>query len=165
MASSAKFACLVPQPGAEVLKGSLAQQPLTAGDMVIAYGTFADGGEAGPGIFLVLRQTGAKEYVLSPFGSRDEYWETYLAKHRSIKAILWRSAKDEIPADKEMLRRWKVVSRGEVPKKKDYFGFPKLVVEGLAKKWQFLNELVVSETTTRGGNGPPFSVSVNNAGH
>ena len=145
MASLANFVCLVPQPEAEVLKGIKAQQPLTVGDMIIGYGTFADGSEVGPGIFLVLRQTGANEYVLSPLGSPDEYWETYLAKAPTGKAVIWRDAKDEIPGDKELLRRWKIISNGEVPKKKDYAGFPKQIVEGLARKWQFLSELVVSE--------------------
>ena len=41
--------------------------------------------------------------------------------------------------------KWRVVSDvGEVPNSKDY-GVRKSMVKDLAKKWRFLNELVVSE--------------------
>ena len=140
------FACLVPQEGSEQLKGAQALKPLTAGQMIIAHGTYEDGSETGPGVFLILRQTGAKEYVLSPLGSSDEYWEAYLSTAPTVKAQLWRNAKDAIPSDIELLRRWRVVSgAGEVPKKSDYVGFSKPIVEGLIRKWDFLNALVVSE--------------------
>ena len=84
---------------------------------------------------------------MSPLGSSDEYWEVYLSTAPTVKARLWRSAKDAIPSDTEkLLRRWRVVSgAGEVPKKKDQLGFSKSIVEGLIRKWDFLNELVVSE--------------------
>ena len=144
--ASPPFACLVPQADTEQLKGAQALKPLAAGQMIIAHGTYEDGSETGPGVFLILRQTGAKEYVMSPLGSSDKFWEAYLCTAPTVKAILWRSAKDAIPSDKELLRRWRIVSgAGEVPKKKDYVGFSKAIVEGLIRKWEFLNELVVSE--------------------
>ena len=84
--------------------------------------------------------------VMSPPASSDEYWEAYLSTAPTVKALLWRSAKDAIPSDKELLRRWRVASgAGEVPKKSDYVGFSKSIVESLIRKWEFLNELVVSE--------------------
>ena len=142
----ATFSCLVAQPEATLLKGAAAKKPLSAGEIIIAYGTFPDGSEAGPGVFLVLRQTGARDYILSPLGSPDEYWETYLAKTPTAKAVVWRDAGEDIPDDKELLKRWKVISKaGEVPEKRDYGGFPKPIVDGLVRKWEFLNELVVSD--------------------
>ena len=119
--------------------------------MIIAHGTYEDGSETGPGVFLILRQTGAKEYVMSPLGSSDEYWEAYLSTAPTVKALLWRDQR-YIPSDKELLRRWSVVSGvGEAPKKSDYVGFSKPIVEGLIKTWEFLNELVVSEKTSSPG--------------
>ena len=81
-----------------------------------------------------------------PLASSDEYWETYLSSAPTVKALLWRDANEAIPTDKELLRRWRIVSgANEVPKKSDYVGFAKGILEGLVRKWEFLNELVVSE--------------------
>ena len=94
---------------------------------------------------------------MSPLGSSDEYWEAYLATAPTVKALVWRNAKDAIPADKELLRRWRIVSEaGEEPKKSDYGGFSKPIVDGLHKKRKFLNELVVPEKPPpEAGNDPP----------
>ena len=35
------------------------------GEVISAFGTYGDGSAAGPGLFLVLRQIGAREYLLS----------------------------------------------------------------------------------------------------
>ena len=51
--SSASFACLVAQDGAERLTGAAAKHPLLAGQTIIANGTHEDGTETGAGIFLV----------------------------------------------------------------------------------------------------------------
>ena len=57
-----------------------------------------------------------------------------------------RDANEAIPTDKELFRRWRIVSGAkEVPKKSDYVGFAKGILEGPVRKWEFLNELVVSE--------------------
>ena len=148
MASStiASYVCLVAQDGATRLTGALAKQPLKAGQTIVAHGTHEDGSETGSGIFLVLRQVSARKYVLAPLGSADEYWDSYLSQMPTVKAILWRDASETMPADTELLGRWRIVSEvGEVPKKRDYGDFEKPIVEGLSKKWHFLNELVVSE--------------------
>ena len=95
-----------------------------------------------------MRQTDSRQYVLAPLGSADEYWESYLSRLPTVKAVLWRNASDTMPANTELLVRWRILSEvGEVPKKKDYggIGLGKPIVEGLSKKWHFLNDLVVSE--------------------
>ena len=47
---------------------------------------------------------------------------------------------------KELFNNWRVVSEvGEVPNSKDYGEFKKSLVKDLAKRWHFLNDLVVSE--------------------
>ena len=144
--SSASFACLVAQDGAERLTGAAAKQPLIAGQTIIAHGTHDDGSETGAGIFLVLRQVNARMYVLAPLGSSDEYWESYLSQMPTVEAVLWRNASDTMPAGTELLGRWRIVTEaGEVPKSKDYGGFNKPILDRLTKKWHFLNELVVSE--------------------
>ena len=142
----AAFACLMEQPNGVRLKGAAAQAPLAAGQMVIGHGTFTDGSETGSGAFLVLRQLGAKEYLLAPFGTADSDWSSYLSEKSTVKAVLLRSAKDAIPDDKELIRRWRIVSEnGEVPKRADYECFGKKIADGVVPKWIFLNELVVSE--------------------
>ena len=161
------FACLVEHPEGVRLKGAAAQTPLRAGQMVIGHGTYEDGSETGPGAFLVLRQLGAKEYLLAPFGTSDGDWSSYLSDKTTVKAVLLRTAKDAVPKDKELLRRWRVVSEsGEVPKRADYEIFGKKIADGVEQKWNFLNELVVSEKPPpEAATDPHFSVSVNNAGH
>ena len=155
--ANASFVSLVAHDEAVRLTGVKAQKPLAAGQMVIAHGTYEDGSETGAGIFLILRQVGAREYVMAPLGSADPYWEAFLAETPTVKAVLLRDASDAIPSDKELFRRWRIVSEaGEAPKKKDYVGFPKPFVDGLSKKWKFLNELVVSEKPPlQAGNDPP----------
>ena len=147
-ASSAMYACFVAHDGAEQLKGMLAKEPLKPGQTIVAHGTHEDGEETGPGVFLVLRQIDSRQYMLAPLGSADEYWESYLSRLPTVRAVLKRKASDTTPANTEQLVRWRIVSKeGEVPKKRDYgdIGLEKPMVEGLSKKWHFLNELVVSE--------------------
>ena len=128
------------------ITGALAKQPLKAGQTIIAHGTHEDSSEIGAGIFLVLRQMGAREYMLAPLGSADEYWESYLSQMPTVKAVLWRDASETMPPEKELIVRWRIVSEvGEAPQNKDFRDFGKAVVEGLSRKWHFLNELVVSE--------------------
>ena len=144
--ANASYACLVAQDGAAKVTGALVKQPLKAGQTIIAHGTHEDDSETGAGIFLVLRQMSAREYMLAPLGSADEYWESYLSQMPTVKAVLWRDASETIQAEKELIRRWRIVSEvGEAPQNKDYRDFGKSVVEGLSRRWHFLNELVVSE--------------------
>ena len=161
------FVGLVEQPDTVQLRGAAAQTPLTAGQMIVGNGTFPDGSATGKGIFLVLRQSSAKTYVLAPFGSEDGDWSAWLEDKTSVKAVLWRSTKDPVPENDELLRRWQIVSeKGVVPKKEDYVSYGKKIAEGILKKWNFLNELVVSEKPPpEAATDPHFSVSVNNAGH
>ena len=145
-AANGTFSCLVAQDGAVQLRGILAKEPLKAGQTIVAHGTHEDGTETGAGVFLVLRQVNARQYVLAPLGSADEYWESYLSRLPTVKAVLWRNASDTMPAGTELLVRWRIVTEaGEVPKSKDYGGFNKPILDRLSKKWHFLNELVVSE--------------------
>ena len=121
---SSAFACLVPQAEAVQLKGAGAKQPLVAGQTIVAHGTYDDSSETGPGVFLVLRQTGDIEYLLSPLGTTDAHWESWLQKSSTVKALLWRDARDAIPTEKEHLRRWRVVTAaGEEPNKIGLCGF------------------------------------------
>ena len=64
---------------------------------------------------------------------------------------------DPIPADMELLQRWRVVSEpGQPPKKEDYGDLPQHLAEAILRKWEFLNELVVSEKPQpQAGNDPP----------
>ena len=48
--------------------------------------------------------------------------------------MLWRSAKDPVPDEEELLRRWRVVSeKGEVPQKSDYVAFGNKIADGMQK--------------------------------
>ena len=151
------FVGLVEQPDTVQLRGAAAQTPMTAGQMVVGNGTFNDGSATGLGIFLVLRQVSAKTYLLAPFGTNDGDWSAWLSEKSTVKAVLWRSTKDPIPEDDELLRRWQVVSeKGEVPKKDDYVSYGKKIADGILKKWEFLNELVVSEKPPPEAATDPF---------
>ena len=144
--ADATFSRLFAQDGAVRLPGAQAKHPIKAGQTIIAHGMHEDGTETGAGIFLVLRQVSSRQYVLAPLGSADEYWDSYFSQLPTVKAVLQRNSSDTVPAETELLARWRIVSEvGEVPRKKDYGGFEKPILEGLSKKWHFLNELVVSE--------------------
>ena len=158
---------LTAQPGVEQLRGALAQRPLEAGQMIVGCGTWSEGTPTDLGVFLVLRQLSAKSYLLAPFGSKDACWDKWLADKSSVKAVVWRHAKDAVPEEDELLRYWRVVSgKGEVPQKNDYVAFGKKIADGIVKKWNFLNELVVSDKPPpEAATDPHFSVIVNNAGH
>ena len=149
---------LVAQLDVEVLRGAATQRPLQAGQMIVGCGTWSDGSSTDLGIFMVLRQINAKSYMLAPFGTKDADWAKWLADKSHVKAVLWRHAKDPIPENEELLRRWRIVSeKGEEPQKNDYVVFGKKVAEGIAKKWEFLNELVVSEKPPpEAATAPPF---------
>ena len=155
---------LIEQPDTVVLRGAAARTPLAAGQMIVGSGTFSDGTATELGIFLVLRQVSAKSYLLAPFGTKDADWSKWLDEKTAVTAVLLRAARDPIPEDDELLRRWRVVSeKGEVPLKKDYLAFGKKIADGIEKKWAFLNELVVSEKPPpQAATVPHFSVIVNN---
>ena len=161
-AAARRFVGLVAQPDTEQLRGSAAQTPLAAGQMIVGYGTYSDGSAAGPGVFLVLRQLDAKEYLLAPFGTTDGDWSQWLGDKLSVRTVLWRNAKDPIPEEKELLRRWRVISeRGEAPKKGDYVEFGKKIADEIAKRWSFVNDLVVSDRPPpQAATVPHFPVSV-----
>ena len=144
--ATASFVGFVKQDGVERLTGGRARQPLLAGQTIVAHGTHEDGSATGPGIFLVLRQSSARDYLMAPLGSSDGYWQSYLAELPTVKAMLWRDSQEAMQEGKELLVCWRVASDvGEVPNAKDYGEFKKPLVKDLAKKWHFLNELVVSE--------------------
>ena len=135
MASSAdaSFSCLFEHDVAVRLTGASAKQPITPGQMIIAHGMHEDGTETGPGIFLVLRHVSPSQYVLAPMGSADGYWESYLTQLPTVKARLQRSSSERVPIGLELLGRWRIVSEdGEVPRKKDYGGFEKPIVDGIS---------------------------------
>ena len=156
-AGTPSFVGLVAQAETEVLKGAAAQKPMSAGQMIIGNGTYSDGTATGLGIFLVLRQASTKVYVLAPFGSDDGDWSKWLADKSHVKAVLWRNESDPIPKEDELLRRWRVVSeKGEAPQKSDYSAFGKTIADGILKKWEFLNELVVSEKPPPEAATDPF---------
>ena len=143
---SASYVSLMAQEGVERLTGARARHPLLAGQTIVAYGTHEDGSDTGAGIFLVLRQVSAKEYLMAPLGSADHYWQSYLAGMPTVKAMVRRTSHDAMEEGKELPVKWRVVSDvGEVPNSKDYGEFRKSLVKDLAKKWHFMNELVVSE--------------------
>ena len=151
------FVGLVAQADTEVLKGSAAQKPLGAGDMIIAHGTYTDGGSTGPGIFLILRQVDAKVYEMVPFGSNDKDWSKWLRDKNIVRAVLWGNESDPIPEEHEMLRRWLVVSKaGERPQRSDYEDFGKKVADGILPKWSFANEMMVSQRAAPQAVTVPF---------
>ena len=156
------FFSIVEQPDTVQLQGAAAQVPIAAGQMIIGHCTFTDGTATGPGIFLVLRQLSTKTYLLAPFGTTDGDWSKWLSDKSTVKAVLWRSPKDVITDEDELLRRWRVVSgKGEEPKKSDYESFGKKIADGVAKKWAFFNDLVVSDKPPpQAATVPHFSVSV-----
>ena len=77
---AASFVGLMARDGVERLTGARARQPLLAGQTIVAHGTHEDDTVTGGGIFLVLRQSSAREYVMAPLGSTDEYWQSYLSE-------------------------------------------------------------------------------------
>ena len=166
-ASPYNFISVVAQPDTEQLKGAAACVPLSAGQMIVGNGTYADGTATGLSVFLVLRQSSTKTFVLAPFGSEDVEYGKWLSKRMYIKAVIWRSEKDPVPEDDELLRRWRVVSEiGEEPQRKDYEMFGKTIADNISKKWAVLNELVVSDKPPpQAATDPHFSVIVDNAGH
>ena len=157
MASSAtmSYVGLVEQPETMLLKGAAAQRPLTAGQTIVGVGTYTDGSPTGPGIFLVLRQSGPLEFVLAPLGTNDGDWSRWLSSRSSVKTLLWRDSKEAVPEEQELLRRWCVMGEKDVePQKKDYLSFGKKIAEEIGEKWLFLNDLVVSDRP------PPQAVTV-----
>ena len=128
--------------------------------MIVCNGTYNDGSPTGLAIFLVLRQASTKTYILAPFGSEDADWSKWLSTKNHVKAMLWRGEKEPIPADEELLRRWRIVSeKGVAPQSEDYEGdFGKRVANGILKKWEMLNELVVSDKPPPQAVTNPFSV-------
>ena len=155
MATSAEatFSCLFERDVAVRLTGASAKLPIKAGQMIIAHGMHEDGTETGAGIFLVLRHVTPSQYLLAPMGSADAYWESHLTQLPTVKARLQRSSGETVPTGMELLGRWRVVSEeGEVPRKKDYGGFSKPMIEGLAKKWHSLKELVAKEPAQVGND-------------
>ena len=118
-------------------------------------GTHSNGFSTGLGVFRVLRQVSARTYALAPFGSKNAGWAEWLSGKLAVKAVLMRGAKEIIPKEDELLRRWRIVSeKGEKPQMKDYMAYGKKVTEAIEEKWKFLNELVVSEK-------PPFQAATN----
>ena len=105
-AAPLRFVGLVAQDDTVILSGEAARVPLQAGQTIVANGTFSDGSGTKPGIFLVLRQLSTKEYLLGPLGTLDKDWSKWLRDRASVRAVLWGSAKDPIPEDEELLRRW-----------------------------------------------------------
>ena len=145
-ATPLRFVGVVAQDNTEMLRGDAARVPLQAGQTIVANGTFTDGSGTKAGIFLVLRQLNAKKFLLGPLGTLDKDWSKWLRDHASVKAVLWGSTKDPIPEEEELLRRWCVVAeRGEEPRPGDLEEFGTKIVEGVAKQWGFLNDLVVSD--------------------
>ena len=125
-ASDAPHKCvgLFAQPDTEVLRGDAARVPLIAGQMIVGGGTYPDGSATGLGVFLVLRHIGGRTYALAPFGSKDAGWAEWLSGKQAVKAVLMRGAKDPVPKEDELLRRWRIISeKGEKPQKKDYVAY------------------------------------------
>ena len=105
----------------------------------------------------MLRGTGNLTYLLAPLGSPDPYWGDHLARQPQVKAKIMRVASDLVPADMELLRRWRVVSEpGQAPNPEDYGSLPQHITETILPKWRFLHELVVAEKPQpQAGNDPP----------
>ena len=135
--------------------------------MIIGCGSWSDNSPTDYGIFLVLRKLGAKSYLMAPFGTKDPEWSKWFSDKQYVKVVLWRKESDPVPEDEELLRHWRIISeKGEVPHKDDYEEFGKKIVDGIQKKWEILNELVVSEKPPpKAATDPHFSVSVKGAGH
>ena len=56
------------------LAGEKALNLLKAGHVILAHGTFEDGGETGPAVFGVTRNSEKGVLMVAPLGSVDEYW-------------------------------------------------------------------------------------------
>ena len=114
--------------------------------MIVGCGTWSDGTPTDYGIFLVLRQLSAKSYLMAPLGTKDAGWGKWLSDKSNVKVVLWRKVAEPVPEEEELLRHWRIVSgKGEVPHKDDYEAYGRKIADGIQKKWEFLNELVVSE--------------------
>ena len=151
--ANASFSSLFEHEVAVRLTGASAKSPIKAGQMIIAHGMHEDGTETGAGIFLVLRHVSPGQYLLAPMGSADGYWESHLSQLPMVKARLQRSSSEKVPTGMELLGRWRVVSEGdEAPRKKDYGGFEKPIIEGLSKKWLSWKDLVDKEPAQVGND-------------
>ena len=133
---------------AYTLAGEKALNPLKAGETIIGRGTFDDGAETGPGVFVVVRSKPNYTYVLAPLGSEDEYWSDHLRQNPTVDARILRGK--EVPgADMELLRRWIVISPpGVAPPRSSLTMLGKKGTDEALRQWKFLADNVVAENDT-----------------
>ena len=128
------------------LAGEKALNPLKAGRVTLAHGTFEDGGETGPAVFGVTRNSKKGVLMVAPLGSVDEYWGSHLCKHPQLRARILRTGKERPEGDSELLRFWRVLCQpGEELDPNDLSCLGEKGVEAAVKSWKFLQDVVVSE--------------------
>ena len=131
---------------AYTLGGAKAANPLVAGSTIVGHGTFDDGEETGPAYFVVIRGLSRGVYLLAPLGAVDVYWGDFLAKKPQVKVRILQSPTDKVPADMELLRRWRVLAEpGAEPDKEHFCELGAQGRDQALKTWRFLQEVVVSE--------------------
>ena len=144
--SISQYVAVAPVDNALRLAGERALNPLRAGETIIGHGTFEDGMETGPGVFLVLRCTAKHTYALAPLGCQDEYWSSHLSKFPQVSVRILRNLKDPVTAGNELLRRWKVIgTAGIEPDWSDVTFLGKSGVTAAQKSWAFLQDFLVAD--------------------
>ena len=144
--TASQYVAVAPVDNAFRLTGERALNPLNAGDTIVGHGTFEDGTETGPAVFLVLRSSAKHTYTMAPLGCQDEYWGSHLSQSPQVSARILRNVKDPVPADNELIRRWKLIgtSRNE-PEWTDVTFLGKVGVTAAQKSWVFLQDFLVAE--------------------
>ena len=109
--SSTQFVSAADLSSAWQLTGAKLAAPLNPGETIIGHGTFDDGSETGPGVFLVLKTLPNQIYSMAPLGCDDPYWGDHLKKRRKTDVKVMKNEKEKVPATMELLRRWRVIGR------------------------------------------------------
>ena len=144
--SASQYVAVAPVDNAFRLTGERALNPVCAGDTIVGHGAFEDGTETGPAVLLVLRSTAKHTFSMAPLACQDEYWSSHLSKFPQISARILRNLKDPVPADNELIRRWKLIgTAGSEPEWSDVTFLGKAGVTAAQKTWGFLQDFLVAE--------------------
>ena len=141
-----EFVSLVSLPNAFTLGGAKAAAPFEAGSVILGRGTFEGSEETDDAYFVVLRSDGKGVYLMAPLGTADKYWHSHLERQPQVRVKLLQHAKEKLPADGELLRRWRVLAGPtEDPEKDAFVGLSKVAVDKALKRLKFCRDNVVSD--------------------
>ena len=140
------FLSIAELDSAITLHGARSVDPWKGGDVLVAHGTFDDGDETGPGVFVVIRSLAPHVYLLTPAGSADQYWQHYLGGKPQVKARILKHWKDKVPEDMELTRRWRVVgSKDSPPSRIDLTFLGEEEADKAIRQYGFLVDVVVAD--------------------